>query len=80
MNPDGFTLAQLDRMAEARRKDEWERASAIVAMVYNMHRGPKSRYIKPSEFNPYTQPKPLVISREEAHTVFRQMADAARGR
>ncbi len=67
-------------MAEARRKDEWERASAIVAMVYNMHRGPKSRPLKPSDFNPFRQPKPLVVSREEAHIVFSQMADAARGR
>ena len=67
-------------MAESRQKAEWERASAIVAMVYNMHRGPKSRPMKPSDFNPFRQPKPLVVSREEAHTVFQQMANAARGR
>ena len=80
MNPDDFTLARLDRMATHRLKAEWERASAILAMVNNMHRGPKSRPMKPSDFNPFRQPKPLVVSREEAHTVFQQMANAARGR
>ena len=80
MNPDGFTLAQLDRMATHRLKAEWERASAILAMVYNMHRGPKSRPMKPSDFNPFRQPQPLVVGREDAHEIFRQMADAARRR
>ena len=56
MSPDGFTLRELVRMAEARGKLEWGRTSCLMALVSNLLRDPKkSKPAKPADFNPYFQ-------------------------
>lgn len=67
-------------MAFHRHKADWERTAAVVSMVYNMHRDSNSRPLRPSEFNPYSRPQPMTISREESHIVFRQIVESGRRR
>jgi len=41
-------------MADARRRDEWQHTSAVLAMLANIHRNPKKKPqpFTPAEFNP----------------------------
>ncbi|OQA79896.1 MAG: hypothetical protein BWY31_04138 [Lentisphaerae bacterium ADurb.Bin242] len=70
MNPDGFTLRELVRMAEGRGKLEWGQTSSLMALVANVLRDPKKGKIsKPADFNPYFQDRkpvkaPLSILRD----------------
>ena len=41
-------------MTEGKRRDEWSRAAAIQAAVYNAPRSRKDRLISPSQLNPFT--------------------------
>ena len=62
-------------MAYHRLKSEWERAAAILSMLYNMNRGPKSPPMKPSEFNPYEEAsEPEVIKPKDARDIFSAIA------
>jgi hypothetical protein len=42
-------------MAEGRRRDEWNRASFLLALIANCNRHPKAKRgpFKPSEFDPF---------------------------
>ena len=41
-------------MAEARRKDAWDRTSTVLALIANVNRDPKkTRAFRPKDFNPY---------------------------
>jgi hypothetical protein len=54
-------------MAEARSRDEWARASALMALIANCHRDPKkSRPFKPADFDPYAAKKTeaVVVDKE----------------
>jgi hypothetical protein len=43
-------------MAEARGCDEWNRTSALMALIASVNRDPKkSRAARPSDFNPFAQ-------------------------
>jgi len=40
-------------MAEARQRDEWNRTSALMALVANINRDPKkTRTFQPADFHP----------------------------
>lgn len=39
-------------MAEGRQRESWNHTAQILAMLYNAHRDPKSRAMKPAEFHP----------------------------
>lgn len=42
-------------MAQARRRENWEHTSALLALTANIARDPKkSRSYKPRDFNPYS--------------------------
>lgn len=65
MDPSPFTVRELLIMAEAARRDAWDRLSVLLSLVYNAHRGPKAPYLAPEAFNPYTvqtakNAKPMV--------------------
>jgi hypothetical protein len=46
-------------MAEARQREDWNHTAGLLAMVYNAHRAPKARAMKPAEFHPFVrQPAP----------------------
>lgn len=48
-------------MAEARRRDEWGRTSAVMALVANTQRDRKrSRALRPSDFDPFARQTPTV--------------------
>ena len=48
-------------MAEARGREAWGRASALMALVANAHRDPrKSRAFKPADFDPYSAERRTV--------------------
>jgi hypothetical protein len=40
-------------MAEARCRDEWLRASALMALIYNCNRDSKARTLRSDDFDPY---------------------------
>lgn len=67
VDPANFTLRTLVTMAQARQRSEWNRASAILAMIHNAHMA--------SDFNPFKQESVMVIGREDAIKVFRQIAE-----
>lgn len=45
-------------MGQAKRKEQWEHTSALMALVSNILCGTKH---KPSDFNPYNKQKDIVI-------------------
>lgn len=48
-------------MAEARRRDEWGRASAVMALIANTQRDrKKSRAFRPSDFDPFARQTPVI--------------------
>lgn len=49
-----MTLRRLWLMADARRRDEWDRVSWIVAAVVNQNRK-RSDAVRPSDVNPMLQ-------------------------
>ena len=43
-------------MAEAHGRDEWDRSSALMALLANVNRdAKKGRAFRPSDFDPYTE-------------------------
>jgi hypothetical protein len=42
-------------MFEGREQAEWNRVSALMALLANIWRAPRSRALSPADFNPYTQ-------------------------
>lgn len=40
-------------MAEARSRLEWAQTSSLLALLYNVHRKPGSRALKPADFDPH---------------------------
>jgi hypothetical protein len=49
-------------MAEGKRRDEWSRASSLIAMIYNMNRGPGQHFLHPREFDPFaTKAEPIQL-------------------
>lgn len=57
-----MTLRELVWMVDARRRDEWQHTSAVLAMLANVHRNPKK---KPQPFTP-AEFNPLVTERKKA--------------
>ncbi|MHB1035934.1 MAG: hypothetical protein ACYC35_14560 [Pirellulales bacterium] len=39
-------------MAQGRERAAWNRTAHLLAMIYNAHRSPKARIMKPAEFQP----------------------------
>ncbi|MCR4414627.1 MAG: hypothetical protein NUV77_19595 [Thermoguttaceae bacterium] len=44
-------------MAHARQQDQWNHTAQLLAMIYNAHRDPKARLVRPVEFHPLAPPK-----------------------
>lgn len=59
-------------MAKARQEDEWNRASALLAMLYNANRDPKKGPKHPADFNPHAR------KADRADTVVRAPLSALR--
>ena len=68
-------------MATARQRSEWNRTSAIMAIVHNAHLA-EGTPAKPSDYNPFAQEteKTITIGREDARDLFIAMANSARKR
>ena len=68
-------------MATARQRSEWNRPSAIMAIVHNAHLA-EGTPAKPSDYNPFAQEneETITIGREDARKLFKTMADSARKR
>jgi len=46
-------------MSEGRQRHDWSIASAVMAVLANIHRDPKrSRPLKPADFDPFAQRTP----------------------
>ena len=68
-------------MAEARQQAEWQRVSALMALLANVNRDPKHAPFKPADFNPYAKSASesvVTVNKEEAILLFKQIAQAAR--
>lgn len=48
-----MTLRELVWMAESRAAFEWDRTSAILALIYNVNRSSRQKSMTPAQFNPY---------------------------
>ena len=73
----GFTLRQLIRMAEARGREAWNHTAVLLATMININLPKGKTRVKADALNPYTarrQSNVMVISREEATEVFKQIA------
>ena len=68
-------------MATARQRSEWNRTSAIMAIVHNAHLA-EGTPAKPSDYNPFAQEteETITIGRDAALTLFKTIADKARRR
>jgi hypothetical protein len=53
VDPWNLTARQLLWMAEGRQKHDWQRTSALMALIANVHRDPrKGRALKAEDFDP----------------------------
>ena len=68
-------------MATARQRSEWNRTSAIMAIVHNAHLA-EGTPAKPSDYNPFAQEdeETITIGRKDARELFITMANSARKR
>jgi hypothetical protein len=58
-------------MADARRRDEWQHTSAVLAMLANVHRNPKKKPqpFTPAEFNPLAGERKTVAHKTGVRTL-----------
>jgi hypothetical protein len=58
-------------MADARRRDEWQHTSAVLAMLANVHRNPKKKPqpFTPAEFNPLAGERKAVAPKTGVRTL-----------
>jgi hypothetical protein len=50
-------------MTEGRRRDQWSRASCLLAMLANIHRDPKKgREYSPADFDPTHEKPPRRVA------------------
>lgn len=63
LDPDPYTLAQLQRMARGRQRSEWAQTSAVLALVANCNRDPRRRPypFTPDDFDPFAEYRPRGI-------------------
>lgn len=47
-------------MAEGRQRERWNHTAQLLAMIYNAHRDPKARLMKPAEFHPMAGRKEAI--------------------
>ncbi len=59
-------------MAEGRARDEWQRASAMMALLANCHRDPrKRRPYRPNDFDPFQRTQqPIKVGVHVLRDVF----------
>jgi len=66
-------------MADARRRDEWQHTSAVLAMLANVHRNPKKRPrpFTPAEFHPLIEPQKAPAAKAGIRTLKTIFVDRA---
>ncbi|MGN0872657.1 MAG: hypothetical protein ACI4UV_15835 [Victivallales bacterium] len=69
VDPSTFTARELCAMHEERMRDEWNLASAVMAMIHNCAFGVKHP-VSPAELNPYTEYKRNYASTEFVAEIF----------
>jgi hypothetical protein len=47
-------------MVEGRQRNQWNHTAQVLAMLYNTHRAPKARALKPADFHPLLDRKSPV--------------------
>jgi hypothetical protein len=65
-------------MAEGRLQAEWSQTAELLAITYNMHRGPKSRPIPSWKFSPFgreTRTEAPDMGHDESWEAFRGLFD-----
>lgn len=60
--PDSFTMKELVIMADAKRKEDWEHTSALMALIANINSAKGSKQYKPSDFNPYHKEEDVILN------------------
>ena len=68
-------------MVEARQRAAWSHTAALLATIININRAKGTQPVKADSLNPYIRggsEQVMVISREEAQEVFRQIAEKGR--
>lgn len=60
LDPDPYTLAQLQRLARGRQRSEWAQTAATLALYANAHRDPRRRPypFTPDDFDPFAEYRP----------------------
>ena len=60
IDPDPFTLRELDYMSKARAELEWQQTSSVLSLIANVNRNPmRTGPFKPDDFNPTIERRPL---------------------
>lgn len=60
MDPDPYTLAQLERLARGRQRSEWAQTSMMLCTFANAHRDRRLRPypFTPDDFDPFAEYRP----------------------
>ncbi len=70
-------------MAKSRGREAWNHTSAILALISNINRAKGKSPVKPESLNPYARrgrgsDQVMVINRQEAQNIFRQIAEKSK--
>jgi len=56
-------------MANAFATEAWDHTSAVLALTYNVNRGPRSKAVTSADFHPYRQRKRPKLTVEGLHSL-----------
>ncbi|HBJ34224.1 MAG TPA: hypothetical protein DDZ51_05550 [Planctomycetaceae bacterium] len=56
-------------MANAHATEAWDHTAAILALTFNVNRGPKSKSVSAADFHPYRQRKRPKMTVETLHAM-----------
>lgn len=73
VSPFEFTLRELLIMAESKLKVSWLQTSAIVSMILNVNRDPKTNPIPLDYFSPYKETEKVIKDTKSAFSAMREI-------
>ncbi|HBJ37799.1 MAG TPA: hypothetical protein DDZ51_24190 [Planctomycetaceae bacterium] len=64
-----MTLAEIVVRAESFATAQWDHTSLLATLLYNTHRGPKSKAATQEDFHPYRKRRPKKMTVEHLHSL-----------
>jgi hypothetical protein len=56
-------------MAEAKSREAWDHTASILALLFNTHRGPRSKPARVEDFHPYRERRRPAMTVEQLHSL-----------